>query len=578
MRKFFFVTWVYLIFTLINVSALETKQQTGKLLEFGWDMPDVPFLVKNLKRLDNLPFDGVVIDLGRRNKWSGSPVRKLGFAWSAWQKKKSSKELITRMNSDIKLLSQVKNDALKDCFIQFNANPGGVNWYDEDGIKNVINNWRTIAKAVKLSRVKGIFFDIEYYAKIKGPGWQPCIWSYKDMSSKNKYSYKEYQEQVYKQSLKIIKVIREECPKMTIIFTFGNELLYGTNKRGAVFKRHSLLPAFIDGFLKGAGENITIVDGYEQAYGFKDSVSFKSARNIVEHVSYFSRLPELYKDKMHMGFGLFIDVYARTAWHTRPDEFKKNFYTPDELAYAVQQGLKYGDYVWIYTQKINWWKGEFCPEEYIQALKKAKKKVLTPSKKHSIRKSPKHKPTYATARRYIKQDDYHITTPLWEKYRLVLTLPVQWKFKTDIAQCGEVKKWYSKSTNISDWQNIIVPEWWNCKGSKWENYSGVAWYRVNFRIPKWTNGRKMTLLFTGVDEEAKIWLNGKFVGEHNLASAGWDVPFLFDVSKYVDTKKVNSLTVRVNGGDAYGGIWRSVYLITPIAKLKSNIYLYQNAK
>ncbi len=571
MKKIFSAIWVYLILVLINVSALSPKEQPGKLIEFGWDMPDIPFLIKNLKRLEELPFDGLVIDLGRRNKWSGAPVGEKGFAWSAWQKEKCSEGLVKRMNSDIELLAKTKNNALKDSFIQFNASPGGVDWYDEDGIKNVINNWKTVAKAVRLSGVKGIFFDIEYYAKGKGPNWQPCIWRYKDMPLKNKYSYKEYQDQVYKQALNIIKAIREECPKMTIMFTFGNELLYGTNKRGAIFKRYSLLPAFIDGFLKGAGENITIVDGYEQAYGFKDSVSFKSARDIIEHVSYFSRLPKLYKNKMHVGFGLFIDTYASSAWHTQPDELKKNFYTPDELAYAVQQGLKYGDYVWIYTHKINWWQGTHCPEEYIQALRKAKKKTLSPSKEHSIRNSPKHRPAYSTARMYIKQDDSFITTPLWKQYRLVLSLPVKWMFKIDVEQLGELKKWYSNNISVFDWENIVVPEWWNCKGSKWENYSGVAWYKVNFRVPKWAKGKKIALLFTGVDEEARIWLNGKFVGEHNLAAAGWDIPFLFDVSKYTDTDKINILTVRVDGGDAYGGIWRPVYLITPISEQKTNI-------
>ncbi len=538
----------------------------GKLLEFGWDMPDVPFLVKHIDRLKELPFDGVVFELGRRNKWSGAKKRQGGLAWNFWQKASIGRDLQKRVNEDIALLASIKSTgALKDSFLQVNAHPGGVDWFDDNAMKNIIDNWKLVARAVKQTGVKGIWFDIEWYAKRKGPGWRFCIWKYKTMPSANKYTYRQYKKKVYECAKKIMYAIKQECPKMTIIFTFGNELV--ARSSDLPNDRHGLLPAFIDGFLSQSGKDITIVDAYEHAYGFREAGQFIGAKKfILEQGSKLSRFPSVYKKKIRVGYGLFIDRLGGAEWNVNPKDFDKNVYTPDELAYVVNAGLRYGDYVWIYTQKINWWNGKNCPKEYIEALMRAKgDKVAKPAKRKINRiKKARISGEYKSVREYEGFGEYTYMDNIWRKYQIVLKLPVIWKFRTDPRDIGEKEKWFLLDCDSDGWENIIVPEWWNCAEEKWKSYYGVGWYCVKFNMPLWAKGRRIYLYFGGVDEVTKVWLNGKFAGKFNIGSAGWNKPFKFDITQLVKFEASNKLTVRVDGGQAYGGIWRAVYLISPI--------------
>ncbi len=535
----------------------------GKLIEFGWDMPDVPFLIGHIDRLKELPFDGVVLELGRRNTWSGAKKRRGGLAWNFWQKASISPDLRKRIDEDIALLATVsKTGIFKDSFLQVNAHPGGVDWFDDDGMRNVINNWKIVAKAVEELGFAGIFFDIEYYH-----GTKMGVWNYSKMPMSKKYTYQQYKKKVIQRAGEIIGAIKSECPKMTILFTFGNAELWKVNPEGQKRHRYGLLPAFIDGCLKAGGDDIKIVDGYEYAYGFRTEGNFKSAHDVVLGLCAKHReFPNIYRKRMRIGYGLFIDVYRRSKWHVNPKDFDKNFYTPAELAYVVHQGLKYGDYVWIYTQRINWWNGANCPKEYIEALRKAK--TANPPKP-ALRDLGKIKMvpvklTYTTARLYEGQDDYTVMTPVWKDYRIVINLPGIWQFKTDPKRAGEKEKWFATNVSNAGWSPIVVPDWWNCKGSKWHDYRGIGWYRVDFKVPDWAKGKELILYFGGVDSIAKVWLNGEYVGEHNLGTTGWNLPFKFDVTKLVRFGEKNRLVVEVDNVSSYGGIWRSVYLITPV--------------
>ena len=549
--------------------------QKGKVLEFGWDMPDVPYLEKHLEEAEKTPFDGVVIDLGRRNKWSGFSKRQLGFAWKAWQKGKISQELMDDVKSDIAMISKINSDLLSESFILFNANPGGVDWFDEEGMSNVVENWRFIAKAVKKCGMKGIFFDIEYYAKRPGPGWRPCIWSFKALNKVSGLDFEKYQKQVFKQAVRIMSTIKQENPDITIIFTFGNELLYGNTQRGIVFDRYSLLPSFIDGFIKEAGPGIRIVDGYEKAYGFKSAVSFRTAKKLIYKCSSFSKYPKLYRKKIEAGFGLFVDLVASSKWHTEIKNFKKNFYTPSELAFAIQQGLKNGSYVWLYSHKINWWNKKNCPVEYLDAINKAKKKVSVKIIEHSTRKILPFEPSYSSVINYIKKSKKISMFEMDLKNNFeTFALPLKWKFMPDPKKLGRLERWFSKSSKLK-WHTITVPEWWNCKGSKWERYQGDAWYQVKVSVAEVMKNKKKYLLFTGIDEEADIWLNSKLSAEYNLASGGWNLPFVIDIPKDLNEFL---LTIKVNGGDCYAGIWGSVYIIISRKNIEYIPYLNISSK
>jgi beta-mannosidase len=67
------------------------------------------------------------------------------------------------------------------------------------------------------------------------------------------------------------------------------------------------------------------------------------------------------------------------------------------------------------------------------------------------------------------------------------------------------------------------------------------WYRKQFSVPANYQGKKIHLVFEGVDYFAVVWLNGKKLGEHE----GCFIPFEFDVTPELSFSGQNQLTVKV---------------------------------
>jgi hypothetical protein len=62
---------------------------------------------------------------------------------------------------------------------------------------------------------------------------------------------------------------------------------------------------------------------------------------------------------------------GRRGWKT--DDFSKNYFSPTEFRNAPSAALRVSDrYVWVYTERLNWWTGERVPSEYLQALSLAR--------------------------------------------------------------------------------------------------------------------------------------------------------------------------------------------------------------
>lgn len=123
----------------------------------------------------------------------------------------------------------------------------------------------------------------------------------------------------------------------------------------------------------------------------------------------------------------------------------------------------------------------------------------------------------------------------------------------------------------SKWGKRLVP---------WEGWNAPSgWYRLNFKIPSlWADGRVVELLFYGVNHYAKVFVNGKLMGDHY----GLLTQFSFDITNVAEFGKANELLVFVGRGrdsikkrgfsDAaqmayrrsvnFSGINRDVYLIS----------------
>ncbi|WP_339319501.1 sugar-binding domain-containing protein [Paenibacillus sp. FSL R10-2734] len=87
-----------------------------------------------------------------------------------------------------------------------------------------------------------------------------------------------------------------------------------------------------------------------------------------------------------------------------------------------------------------------------------------------------------------------------------------------------------------EWEQITVPDF---RGPTKEDGRWTGYYRTTFSYSKPSIGRKVYLMFKGVDYEAAVYMNGKCVGMHE----GMFAPFEFDITSMLE--ETNVLVVEV---------------------------------
>ena len=146
----------------------------------------------------------------------------------------------------------------------------------------------------------------------------------------------------------------------------------------------------------------------------------------------------------------------------------------------------------------------------------------------------------------------------------------------------------------STWPAVSIPHTWSTfettgevhpfirnAAEKDDSYwwFGWGWYRKHFSINKEFSNQKVFIEFEGVQKYCKIWVNGKYVGEHKGGYGSFD----FDITGFLKPGEDNVLAVAVNNRmsdaykippmvagnfDVYGGIYRDVTLV-----LKDKMYI-----
>lgn len=146
----------------------------------------------------------------------------------------------------------------------------------------------------------------------------------------------------------------------------------------------------------------------------------------------------------------------------------------------------------------------------------------------------------------------------WDVIKKISLPEDGWKFHLDSGRNGQLRDWFEPSFDDSKWQDIKIGEAWD--GQIGKEYIGVAWYRRSFTLPKKSSQKGTDIVFDGVDEMAWVWINGTFVGDHDVGLSGWDKRFAIDVTDNVKWGVKNQITVRVLNTVKAGGIWKPVYL------------------
>lgn len=147
--------------------------------------------------------------------------------------------------------------------------------------------------------------------------------------------------------------------------------------------------------------------------------------------------------------------------------------------------------------------------------------------------------------------------------QLVAATADEWDFLMDPPRLGEVIGLWREEVRGGNWQKLKT------SSSSWSNqglryYKGLAWYRQTVEVPAEYKGRRLFLWCGGVDEKAKVWVNGKPIG---VSPGAAFYPFEMDATEAVRAGAKNSITFCVLNDVVNelgtGGIVAPVFLYAP---------------
>ncbi len=116
----------------------------------------------------------------------------------------------------------------------------------------------------------------------------------------------------------------------------------------------------------------------------------------------------------------------------------------------------------------------------------------------------------------------------------------KWECAIDRKDVGEIKKYFGASKEFKSAKTMNIPSNWQVAGL--DDYSGTVWFKKEFVGIDIKDDEDALLQFSGVDYFAKVWLNGKYLGEHE----GYFQPFEFNITKGMKKTGRNTLVVKVS--------------------------------
>jgi hypothetical protein len=331
-----------------------------KLIEFGWDIPDTSFMMRNIAAMEKTPFDGCVFTV---NSFAPNG-RRASFTWEIWDRRAFTQSELSAAEHE---LAHTRLRRFRHNFLRINTTPGRLDWFDDYGA--VLSNLRHAGRLARIGRARGVLLDVEQY--------QGRLFDYGAQRDAGRRTWQEYSEQARRRGREVMQALESGYPGLTVFLTFGHSLPWLFSGKGAKplsESQYGLLAPFLDGMIDAAGRDARIIDGFELSYGYREPERFDAARRLVRR----GVLPIVgdrgrYRRKVTLAFGLWLDFESdRREW--RFDRPAGNYFPPTLFQACVAKALRTSDeYVWIYTQKPRWWNGTPPSVAYDKALRRARR-------------------------------------------------------------------------------------------------------------------------------------------------------------------------------------------------------------
>ena len=383
-----------LIVVPIFLSGLLTGYSQGvypmpekKLVEFSHKSPTVRQFDEKTEYYNNCPFDGISLKLSK--EVAGGNIFMVED-WKAVSREEKIKEYETVRSIAGK--SQLEENML----VLFGASQ--IDWFSDEDWRKVEDQLRFAVGLAKQGNLKGILWDPEPYKPGKNP------WRLIEQPGMENHTWSDYALQVRKRGAQFIQIIQDEFPGV-VIFSLREFSDFQTaspfsqalvpvkdiqkteeNLHGQWWSLH--LP-FTLGIMDAIDEDVTFIDGNEEAYYYTSAMEYFEVRNVINN-DMRALIPEglhkKYKANYYIGHAISTD-YIAGNWagllNSFPDRLTAQglMLTPKQRAMWFEHNTYYAlrtsdKYAWLYSEGPDWWSGEKVPEGFEEALERAKRKIM----------------------------------------------------------------------------------------------------------------------------------------------------------------------------------------------------------
>jgi hypothetical protein len=319
-------------------SLAQNKSNEKKLIEFGWDYPNVSSLKANISRMEKTPFDGVVFsfDFDIYNAFDTTQQEDSKFQYND--------------------LSKIQWKKFTDNFLFVRgASYSGAHWLDDKDWIKISQNLKKVSKALAISKAKGIAFDPEYY--FKDSTLNP--WVYRP-SWYNYLSYQEVGDYVRKRGEQFIQALQTYKPDVKLFCFWLLGLAEMQHRSRPIAETGmALYPFFVEGMLAGKNKSSEIIDGDESSYWYQKPENFIESGEFQRKngSQLIKRSLQTEFNKVSLAKAVYFDgLYAKSPGFDKGfDKQTKERRLRDNLYFAYKSTDKY---VWFYNEKINWWKNQ----------------------------------------------------------------------------------------------------------------------------------------------------------------------------------------------------------------------------
>jgi len=385
-HKTLFLAGIIVLFGFEVTAQVVYPPVAKKLIEFSHHSPTTREYEDRMDYYNNCPFDGISIKPSK--EVAGGNIFMVDI-WDSISEDEKLKELKT-----IQSIAQ-KGQMEDNMLVLFGASQ--LDWFSDSQWRKVEEQLRFAASLCRIGKFKGILWDPEPYKPGKNP------WRLSEQPGKDSHTWFEYYSQVKERGAQFIQIIQEEYPGLVILSLrefsdyqtaspFSQNLIpvkdiQATRQslEGAWWSLH--LP-FTLGIIEAIDDQVTFIDGNEEAYYYTSAIEYFEVRNIINNEMRALIPPGLhkkYKANYYIGHAISTD-YIAGNWAGILNGFparltaQGKMLSPGEKALWFEHNVYYAlhtsdQYVWLYTEKPNWWSGEKVPEGFMEALLRAKEKI-----------------------------------------------------------------------------------------------------------------------------------------------------------------------------------------------------------